>query len=521
MASFGETLKRERELREISLRQISEATKINIRYLEALEGNRFDALPGGLFNKGFIRAYAKFIGLDGEAMVNAYLEETTGRQRGSDSSAAGARASSNVHRPTEVPLRRASGAAWNEGAERGNRGEHTERAERGERPERGEHAERAERTERPERGEHDERAERAERPDRAERGERAARGQAPAPASAAALAPAPAAPKHRPKNDRSTVAAALAELVNAKPAGGGRAAAPTEDIQPHPAVTGIEVADSQEPASSRVLVWVLSLVAAAGVLFLIVSLMRGPSTTPGRSADGSSVQEGNPPGGNPPGVQGEGGAMVPGGAGDTSAVPPEVTSQSPLTIGGIAAGAQRPTPSTSPGLAAAGAGSAGTPLVGTESAPAAPARAGSAGPEVMLAPVKPVPKPVAQKTIAPPPPATPQPSPTPELDRRERARMRGPMKFEIEAVGETHVIVSCDGSEVLNRIMEAGETERARCDSVVRVSAADAGAVRASVNGQACLPLGEPGMRSFGYTIRIDDFPRICPVAGRDDDVRP
>jgi cytoskeleton protein RodZ len=73
MANFGETLKRERELRKISLREVSEATKIGLRYLEALEENRFDQLPGGLFNKGFIRAYAKFIGLDGETLVNVYL----------------------------------------------------------------------------------------------------------------------------------------------------------------------------------------------------------------------------------------------------------------------------------------------------------------------------------------------------------------------------------------------------------------------------------------------------------------
>ena len=80
MATFGETLKRERELRKITLREVSEATKIGLRYLEALEANRFDQLPGGLFNKGFIRAYAKFIGLDGEAMVNAYLFDLKGQE---------------------------------------------------------------------------------------------------------------------------------------------------------------------------------------------------------------------------------------------------------------------------------------------------------------------------------------------------------------------------------------------------------------------------------------------------------
>ncbi len=75
MSSFGETLKRERELRQITLREISEATKINLRYLDALERNEFRHLPGGVFNKGFVRAYAQHIGIDPEAMVDAYLEE--------------------------------------------------------------------------------------------------------------------------------------------------------------------------------------------------------------------------------------------------------------------------------------------------------------------------------------------------------------------------------------------------------------------------------------------------------------
>jgi cytoskeleton protein RodZ len=79
MSSFGESLRRERELRQISLREISEATKINLRYLDALERDDFRHLPGGVFNKGFVRAYAQFIGIDPESMVTAYLEEE-GRQ---------------------------------------------------------------------------------------------------------------------------------------------------------------------------------------------------------------------------------------------------------------------------------------------------------------------------------------------------------------------------------------------------------------------------------------------------------
>lgn len=82
MTSFGEELKRERELRDISLKEISEATKISIRFLEALEQNNFDILPGGIFNRGFIRSYARFIGIDGEEMVNAYLHEISLKESG-------------------------------------------------------------------------------------------------------------------------------------------------------------------------------------------------------------------------------------------------------------------------------------------------------------------------------------------------------------------------------------------------------------------------------------------------------
>ena len=75
--SFGEELKRERELREISLREVSEATKISLRYLEALERNDFRNLPGGVFNRGFVRAYSQFIGVDPDSMVDAYMHAET------------------------------------------------------------------------------------------------------------------------------------------------------------------------------------------------------------------------------------------------------------------------------------------------------------------------------------------------------------------------------------------------------------------------------------------------------------
>ena len=56
MSSFGEEFKRERELREFTLREVSESTKISLRHLEALERNDFEQLPGGVFNRGFVRA---------------------------------------------------------------------------------------------------------------------------------------------------------------------------------------------------------------------------------------------------------------------------------------------------------------------------------------------------------------------------------------------------------------------------------------------------------------------------------
>jgi cytoskeletal protein RodZ len=78
--SFGESLRRQRELRKISLREVSEATKINIRYLEALERNDFTFLPGGAFTRGFIRSYARHIGIDEDEAINAYLYELREQQ---------------------------------------------------------------------------------------------------------------------------------------------------------------------------------------------------------------------------------------------------------------------------------------------------------------------------------------------------------------------------------------------------------------------------------------------------------
>jgi cytoskeleton protein RodZ len=74
LPSFGEKLKLEREKRKISLDQISSTTKIGTRMLQALEEEKFAQLPGGIFNKGFVRAYARALGLDEDQAVADYLE---------------------------------------------------------------------------------------------------------------------------------------------------------------------------------------------------------------------------------------------------------------------------------------------------------------------------------------------------------------------------------------------------------------------------------------------------------------
>ena len=73
MESFGARLKREREQRKITLDEIAVATKIATRFLVAIEEDQFDQLPGGIFNKGFVRAYARHLGLDENQTIAEFV----------------------------------------------------------------------------------------------------------------------------------------------------------------------------------------------------------------------------------------------------------------------------------------------------------------------------------------------------------------------------------------------------------------------------------------------------------------
>jgi cytoskeleton protein RodZ len=74
MGAFGDKFRKARETKELSFDDVSNVIKIGPRMLKAIEEENFDQLPGGVFNKGFIRAYAKHLALDPEEAISEYLE---------------------------------------------------------------------------------------------------------------------------------------------------------------------------------------------------------------------------------------------------------------------------------------------------------------------------------------------------------------------------------------------------------------------------------------------------------------
>jgi cytoskeleton protein RodZ len=69
MTSIGDTLRRERQRRNLDLPEIAGKLKISSRFLEAMEHDDFAKLPGGVFTKSFVRQYADFLGLDADEMA--------------------------------------------------------------------------------------------------------------------------------------------------------------------------------------------------------------------------------------------------------------------------------------------------------------------------------------------------------------------------------------------------------------------------------------------------------------------
>lgn len=75
MADIGDKLRSAREAKGLSIADIEKATKIQSRYLEAIEQNDFDKLPGDFYVRAFIRQYAQIVGLDGKELLSEYHKD--------------------------------------------------------------------------------------------------------------------------------------------------------------------------------------------------------------------------------------------------------------------------------------------------------------------------------------------------------------------------------------------------------------------------------------------------------------
>jgi cytoskeleton protein RodZ len=103
LAPFGAQLKKIREQRGITLDQISSSTKIGVRFLSALEDEHFEQLPGGIFSRGFVRSYARTIGVDEDQAIADYLVAS-----GEDQPKKPAEAADDLPLPTVVAAKRES-----------------------------------------------------------------------------------------------------------------------------------------------------------------------------------------------------------------------------------------------------------------------------------------------------------------------------------------------------------------------------------------------------------------------------
>jgi cytoskeletal protein RodZ len=72
MESIGRYLRRERQLRQVSLEELAQTTRIPMKMLQRIEADRFDELPGEVFARGFIKSYARALGVDSEPLLESY-----------------------------------------------------------------------------------------------------------------------------------------------------------------------------------------------------------------------------------------------------------------------------------------------------------------------------------------------------------------------------------------------------------------------------------------------------------------
>src|SRR5688572_3860051 len=84
MSNFGANFRKAREAAGLPLEKIASETRISTRFLTAIENEAFELLPGGIFNRGFIRAYAEYLGLDSDQVVADYDRMSSAVQEQAD-----------------------------------------------------------------------------------------------------------------------------------------------------------------------------------------------------------------------------------------------------------------------------------------------------------------------------------------------------------------------------------------------------------------------------------------------------
>ncbi len=82
MDRVAEQLRKARQAKGIELKEVKEATKIRSKYLQALEEEDYNVLPGLVYTVGFLRSYARFLDLDADNLVSTFREEITETESG-------------------------------------------------------------------------------------------------------------------------------------------------------------------------------------------------------------------------------------------------------------------------------------------------------------------------------------------------------------------------------------------------------------------------------------------------------
>lgn len=72
--TLGEKLRQAREERGVSISEVAEQTRISAQYLGCIENDDYRTLPGGIFNKGFVKSFAKVVGIDEQEALQDYAQ---------------------------------------------------------------------------------------------------------------------------------------------------------------------------------------------------------------------------------------------------------------------------------------------------------------------------------------------------------------------------------------------------------------------------------------------------------------